>query len=177
MRCWFSPIVRHFVALASLMAIPFGAARAADSPVDFNHDIRPILSNRCWKCHGPDEKERQAGLRMDARDGLTVKLDSGKIAVVAGKPEESELMRRIVSDDDAVRMPPSGHGKKLDPKEIELLRAWIKQGARFAKHWSYEAPVRPAAPERRHHSALAMTSHCWVTTVGSFATAANRRSR
>ncbi len=148
MRCWFSPIVRYFVALASLIAIPLGAAaHAADSPVDFNHDIRPILSNRCWKCHGPDEKERQAGLRLDARDGLSAKLESGKVAVVAGNPEESELIRRIVSDDDDVRMPPSGHGKKLDAKEIDLLRAWIKQGARFAKHWSYEVPVRPAVPD------------------------------
>ena len=147
MRCWFSPIVRHSVVLTALIALPLGATHAADSPVDFNHDIRPILSNRCWKCHGPDEKERQAGLRLDAKDGLSAKLESGKVAVVAGKPEESELIRRIVSDDNDVRMPPSGHGKKLDPKEIELLRAWIMQGARFAKHWSYEVPVRPAVPD------------------------------
>ncbi|TXT33610.1 MAG: F5/8 type C domain-containing protein [Planctomycetota bacterium] len=123
------------------------AVQAADGPVEFNRDIRSILSNRCWKCHGPDEKERQAGLRLDARDGLSAKLDSGKLAVVAGKPGESELIRRIASDDDSMRMPPSGHGKKLDPKEIELLRAWITQGARFAKHWSYETPVRPEVPK------------------------------
>ena len=112
MRCWFSPIVRHAVVLTALIALPLGATHAADSPVDFNHDIRPILSNRCWKCHGPDEKERQAGLRLDAKDGLSAKLESGKVAVVAGKPEESELIRRIVSDDNDVRMPPSGHGTK-----------------------------------------------------------------
>ena len=84
---------------------------------------------------------------MDSSDGLSAKLDSGKLAVVPGKPDESELIRRVVSDDDSVRMPPNGHGKKLDPKEIELLRAWVRQGARFAKHWSYEVPVRSEVPK------------------------------
>lgn len=122
------------------------AAHAADSPIDFNRDIRPILSNRCLKCHGPDEKERQAGLRVDSRDGAFAKLESGKVAVVVGKPDESELIRRVTSADDSERMPPVGHGKPLDAREVELLRAWIRQGAKFAKHWSYERPARPAVP-------------------------------
>ena len=105
MRCWFSPIVRS-LALLCFWAVTGAVAHAADAPVDFNHDIRPILSNRCWKCHGPDGNERQAGLRMDSREGLSAKLESGKIAVVAGKPDESELIRRVTSDDDDARMPP-----------------------------------------------------------------------
>ncbi len=146
MRCWFSLSVRRFVFVFSVAVI--GAnAHAADSPIDFNRDIRPILSNRCWKCHGPDEKERQAGLRFDSRDGVIAKLESGKTAVVAGKPDESELIRRITSDSADERMPPAGHGKALDAREVELLRAWIRQGANFAKHWSYEKPVRPTVPD------------------------------
>ncbi len=141
MRCFF--VLFGLFGLLALVEI----APAADPVIDFNRDIRPILSNRCWKCHGPDEKERQAGLRFDSRDGTIAKLESGKVAVVVGKPDESELIRRITSNDSDDRMPPTGHGKPLDAREIELLRAWIRQGAKFAKHWSYEKPVRPAVPE------------------------------
>lgn len=145
MRCWFSLSVQRLAFVFSVAAIG-AAAHAADSPIDFNRDIRPILSNRCWKCHGPDEKERQAGLRFDSRDGVLAKLESGKVTVVAGKPNESEVIRRITSDNSDERMPPAGHGKPLDAHEIELLRAWVQQGAKFAKHWSYEKPVRPTVP-------------------------------
>lgn len=123
---------------------------AAEPAIDFNRDIRPILSNRCLKCHGPDEKERQAGLRLDARDGAVAKLESGKVAVVAGKPDDSELLRRIASNNPDDRMPPAGHGKALDAREVELFRAWISQGAKFAAHWSYEKPRRPDVPEARN---------------------------
>jgi hypothetical protein len=123
------------------------ATRAADAPIDFNRDIRPIVSNRCLKCHGPDEKERQAGLRLDSRDGAVAKLESGKFALVAGKPDESELFRRIASPNADERMPPAGQGKPLDAREVELFRAWIQQGAKFARHWSYERPVRPGVPD------------------------------
>ncbi len=145
MRCWFSLSVQRF-AFVFLAAAIGATAHAADSPIDFNRDIRPILSNRCWKCHGPDEKERQAGLRFDSREGVIAKLESGKVAVVVGKPEESELVRRITSQDETERMPPAGQGKPLDAREVELLRAWVRQGAKFAKHWSYEKPARPFVP-------------------------------
>lgn len=148
MRCWFSRSVQWF-AFVFLVAAFGATARAADTPIDFNRDIRPILSNRCWKCHGPDEKERQAGLRFDSRDGVLAKLESGKPAVVVGKPEESELIRRIISQDETERMPPAGQGKPLDAREVELLRNWVQQGAKFAKHWSYEKPSRPSVPEVR----------------------------
>ncbi len=149
MRCWLSLCVRRFALVFSVTVIG-ATARAADTPIDFNRDIRPILSNRCWKCHGPDEKERQAGLRFDSRDGVLAKLESGKPAVVVGKPEESELIRRITSQDETERMPPAGQGKPLDAREVELLRAWVRQGAKFAKHWSYEKPSRPNVPEIRN---------------------------
>lgn len=148
MRCWFSLSVQRF-ALAFSVALIGASLRAANAPVDFNRDIRPILSNRCWKCHGPDEKERQAGLRFDSREGVIAKLESGKPAVVVGKPEESELIRRITSQDETERMPPAGQGKPLDAREVELLRTWVRQGAKFAKHWSYEKPIRTVVPEVR----------------------------
>ena len=138
---------RALVLMVSVFSVT--SVMAADPVVDFNRDIRPILSNSCFKCHGPDEKERQVGLRLDTRDGAAAKLDSGKVAVVIGKPDESELIRRITATNPDEQMPPKGHGKKLDPRDVELFRTWIKQGAKFAKHWSYETPVRPAVPEMK----------------------------
>jgi mono/diheme cytochrome c family protein len=122
------------------------SAGAAERATDFNRDIRSILSNNCFKCHGPDTAERQAGLRLDTPTGATAETDSGAYAVVPGKPEASELISRITSDDADLRMPPATSAKQLKPAEIELLRAWIKQGATYAKHWSYEKPVRPDLP-------------------------------
>ena len=114
--------------------------------VDFNRDIRSILSNKCFQCHGPDESKRQGNLRLDVRDGAVAELDSGSVAVVPGKPEQSELVRRIVSDDVDERMPPTDSGRTLSPEEIRLLTEWIQQGGNYAQHWSYVRPVRPSVP-------------------------------
>ena len=116
-------------------------------PVDFRRDIRPILSDKCFFCHGPDEAMREGGLRLDTADGLRLPLDSGALAVVAGSLEQSELYYRISSDYEAERMPPLESGKKLDAAEIELIRRWIEQGASWQQHWSLVAPVRPSPPE------------------------------
>ncbi len=123
----------------------------ADEPVDFNRDIRSILSNKCYACHGPDEAERQAGLRFDSQAGALTPAESGEVAIVAGKPEESELVARITSDDESARMPPAEFGKTLSPREIQLLTDWIKQGAKFSEHWSYVKPVRPESPPLAAH--------------------------
>ncbi len=114
--------------------------------VDFNRDVRPILSNRCLACHGPDSAHREAGLRLDDAASATVKLESGKTAVVTGQPDASELIRRITTSDDDARMPPAHFGKPLTEKEIAVLRRWIAEGAPFAKHWSYVPAVRPDVP-------------------------------
>src|SRR5436305_2277627 len=90
-------------------------------PVDFNRDIRPILSNNCYKCHGPDEKERQAGLRFDLREVTLKPAESGKTAIVPGKPDESELIRRVFSKDDDERMPPPDSHKSLTEVQRQLL--------------------------------------------------------
>lgn len=113
--------------------------------IDFNRDIRPILSDNCFQCHGPDENERQADLRLDTEEGALADL-GGRAAIVPGQPEASELVRRVVSTDEFEQMPPADSAKKLTAAEIELLKEWIRQGAGFARHWSYVKPVRPALP-------------------------------
>src|SRR5262245_4474088 len=120
------------------------SAPAAAQSVDFNRDVRPILSNNCFACHGPDEKVRKAELRLDTREGATADLD-GRRAVVPGKPEASELVARIAAQDTEV-MPPKKTGKKLSKAEINVLTRWVKEGATYAKHWAYVAPVRPVLP-------------------------------
>ncbi len=138
--------LRLFVAAVLLAASPAGITRAAETSVDFNRDIRAILANNCFKCHGPDEKERQASLRLDVQEGALAEADSGEVAIVPGKPDESELVRRITSADEDERMPPVDSGKKLSAREIQLLSDWVRQGGKYAKHWSYERPVRPDLP-------------------------------
>jgi len=121
---------------------------AAEPALDFNRDIRPILSNHCFKCHGPDAAERKGGtdgVRLDTREGALGDL-GGYAPIVPGKPEASEVWKRITSTDPDLMMPPRHSGKKLSPAEIRRLTDWIKQGANYAKHWSYEPPVRPSVP-------------------------------
>lgn len=120
---------------------------AAENPsIDFGRDIRPLLSDRCFKCHGPDAASREAGLRLDQRETATAELESGVVAVVPGKPDESELLARIDSEDESMRMPPVDSGKSLSPEERALLRKWIAAGAPFEKHWAFTTPRRPAVP-------------------------------
>ena len=114
--------------------------------IDFNRDIRPILSNNCLACHGPDEKELKADLRLDSLKGATMDL-GGYSAIVPGKVSESELIARIVEEDEEERMPPKGKGKRLEPREIDLLKRWITQGAKFDQHWSYQVPERRTPPK------------------------------
>ena len=128
-----------------LAAFAFSCATAS-AEIDFNRDIRPILSNNCLSCHGPDEKERKADLRLDSREGATADL-GGYSAIVPGDTEESELIFRLITDDIEERMPPKGKGRPLTEGEIDLLKRWVAEGAQFARHWSYLPPSRPALPE------------------------------
>ncbi|MEY3174669.1 MAG: hypothetical protein RLZZ436_2583 [Planctomycetota bacterium] len=135
--CWFCGL---------LPAVPVLAQTPAGQAIDFNRSIRPILSNRCLACHGPDEGHREAGLRLDEAGSATKPLESGQTAVVPGQPDSSELLRRVLSTDPDIRMPPPEFGAPLTADEQALLREWIQQGAPFAKHWSYVAPERPSVP-------------------------------
>ncbi len=119
---------------------------APKSALDFNRDIRPILARNCFSCHGQDEAHREAGLRLDLRDAATKKLDSDATAIVPGKPDDSELVKRIVTTDDSLKMPPTDSGRALSADQIAKLRTWVEQGAPYARHWSFEKPVRPEFP-------------------------------
>jgi hypothetical protein len=137
--------------IASTLRLTYATALLTVVPcfaedVDFNLDIRPILSNKCLLCHGPDPEGLQAGLRLDQRDSATKELESGLVAVSPGNPDLSELLKRVTSDDEDIRMPPPEHGAKLTVDEIALLQKWIQQGATFATHWSYVKPKRPPVP-------------------------------
>ncbi|MEI6540019.1 MAG: c-type cytochrome domain-containing protein, partial [Planctomycetota bacterium] len=124
------------MAIAASFFCSFSGLLAADGRVEFNRDIRPILSDNCFSCHGPDEKTRQAGLRLDLVEQARTKLVSGKTALVPGKVADSELARRIVATDPNERMPPIDAGKHLTAGQIELLKRWIEQGAEYQAHWS-----------------------------------------
>ena len=120
-------------------------------PAEFNRDIRPILSDRCFACHGPDKANRKTALRLDTEEGAFRELAGGGFAIVRGEPEKSILFRRITSDQEAVRMPPAylGHDK-LSEGEIGLIRDWIQQGAPWQKHWSLIPLQRPKVPQVRN---------------------------
>ena len=119
---------------------------AAAAPIDFSRQIRPILSENCFFCHGPDEKKREAGLRLD--DEISAKSDNdGVTAVVPGSPEKSALYQRMITTDPDEIMPPPKQHKVIPAAQLELVKQWITEGAKWGKHWSYEKVVRPAVPK------------------------------
>ncbi len=132
--------------LVAVCSIPSIVVAAEPAPVDFNRTIRPILSSICFKCHGPDQEERKAGLRLDLRESALQKLESGNRAIVPGKPDDSELVRRILSTDDGERMPPRNSQHQLTEKDKTALRQWVAQGAEYRQHWSFRKVERPAPP-------------------------------
>ena len=138
-------MVRRAVS-ALCMALIAASTHAADT-VHFNRDIRPIMSDTCFRCHGPDKSSRLADLRLDLRDEALKRTESGIIPIVPGKPEESEIIRRVFSDDPAVRMPPDWSHKVLTQKQKETFRQWVAEGAKYEGHWSFQPVRRPEVPE------------------------------
>ena len=128
-----------------------GAGAASPVPIDFNRDIRTILSDRCYACHGPDENKRKAGLRLDRQEDAFKALKSGQHALVAGDLAKSSLVARILSTDPEEVMPPPKMGKPLSPEQIALLQRWVKDGAQWKAHWSFIPPERPPLPEVKDH--------------------------
>ncbi len=118
---------------------------AAAQNVDFNRDIRPILAENCYLCHGPDEEHREADLRLDQRASAMAEGDDGPI-IVPGKPDDSELYTRIAATDEDLRMPPPDSEKSLTPEQIASVRRWIEQGADWQDHWSFVPPRRLQVP-------------------------------
>ena len=129
------------------------SAHAADKSaavalaIDFNREIRPILSENCFKCHGPDEKERKAKLHFDRKEDAFKSAKSGNFAIVPGDTAKSKLVVRITSKDPDELMPPPESGKKLTARQVELLTRWIAEGAKWQEHWAYVKPERPPIPE------------------------------
>jgi hypothetical protein len=135
------------ISLLLLLAISTGPRFArAEKKLDFNRDIRPILSENCFQCHGFDEKARQAELRLDTPESALVKHDD-ITPIVPGHPEQSELWRRVTTDDESEMMPPPDSHRALKPEQKVTLKRWIEQGAPYAKHWSFIPPVKADVPE------------------------------
>ena len=139
------PDARSAPSCSELWALP-GTLRRLARPrlieIDYNWEVRPILSDNCYRCHGPDAKARQAGLRLDQKESAYAQ------AIDPGNPNQSELMKRITSKDPAYRMPPpAASAKSLTEAEVATLREWIREGAEFKPHWAFVAPVKVEPPQ------------------------------
>mgnify|MGYP000717926072 CR=1 FL=1 len=144
------PSLTPWLVLLILWVAGPGRAATSGTPAsapDFNRDIRPILSDHCYACHGPDEGKRKAGLRLDRQEDAFKELKSGQRALVAGDVKRSSLVERIYSADPDEIMPPPKHGKPLSAQQVALLERWVKAGAPWKQHWSFLPPERPALPE------------------------------
>ncbi|MBI1175964.1 DUF1553 domain-containing protein [bacterium] len=133
--------------LVSALLLTTLAAVRAESEVQFNRDIRPILGANCLACHGPDPANRKAGLRLDTKKGMYGQTDKHGAVVTPGKLEESELWRRITTTDEDDHMPPAKSHKTLTAAQKELFREWIVQGGKWQDHWAFIRPARPAVPQ------------------------------
>lgn len=136
-----------FTCFAVTIVLLLTQTAQAASNVDFQRDVQPILSEHCTLCHGVDATNRKNGLRLDVRDSALKGGESGVAAIVPGKPDESELIRRITSADNDVIMPPPDHNKPLSAKQKETLRHWIEQGAKYESHWAFGTPQKVELPD------------------------------
>jgi hypothetical protein len=136
------PRVTFYCLFCGFVALFAAPARADEREISFNRDIRPILTDNCFACHGPDEKQRQAELRLDQREAA---VEAGAIA--PGDADASSLVQRIFADDPAERMPPAESNKHLSDQQRELLKRWVAAGAEYEGHWAYIPPSRPAIPQ------------------------------
>lgn len=143
------PDLLRFSGLAAVLFIAVsasGAATPAARNIDFNRDIRPILSDNCFACHGFDAKKRKAGLRLDVAEGAFAKNKEGIAAIKPGDADGSEIIKRIVTKDEDDVMPPPDTHKKLTSAQIETLKRWVAEGAPYKKHWAFEPPVKVSVP-------------------------------
>ncbi|MCA9217036.1 MAG: DUF1549 domain-containing protein, partial [Planctomycetales bacterium] len=128
------------------MALAVCASAQADDVVQFGRDVRPIFSDSCFQCHGPDRDAREADLRLDRRESVLAERDDGQL-IVPRQPDSSELIRRLTASDPDERMPPADSQRQLTKEQIDLVRRWIEQGASWQEHWSFVSPQRPTPPK------------------------------
>ena len=138
---------RQTISLFFVILAISGNSPAAGEDVDFSRDILPLLSDNCFKCHGPDEANRKAKMRLDKHEPGIEKEKNGRATIFPGKRSQSELYSRISSADPDERMPPPDTGKTLTRAEIELIAKWIDGGAKWAGHWAFETPKAQKVPE------------------------------
>ncbi len=137
-----------FFSLALVVsAVVLATPAAAEEQIDFNQQIRPLLSDRCFACHGPDAEHREGGFRLDVQASAFGPGDSGDPIIVAGHPEQSAMIERITTEDTSLRMPPEDAPRPLTADEIALLKKWVEQGAEWQDHWSYRPLKRPDVPQ------------------------------
>lgn len=140
--CFKSPVYCTAGLFVMVLLLQNPVMTNAEIPVSFDRDIRPILSENCYHCHGPDENAREADLRLDTEQGLL-----NDQILTSGKAEESELYRRISSTDNSIVMPPVDSNRMLTLEQIKLIKRWINQGAKWQGHWAFESVLRPAVPK------------------------------
>ena len=157
-------LLAALISVSAQTPAPASTAAAAARRIDYNWDVRPILSDNCFRCHGPDEKSRQAGLRLDTAEGAYAALRRpGTFAIVPGKPADSQMIFRVTHANAAVRMPPQTTNKVLSEQQIEILRTWIAQGAEYKPHWAFLTPQKAAVPHGpggSHRSSTTSTGSC-----------------
>ncbi len=134
-----------WLTLPTLSAVTLATA-AEPARISFNKDIRPIMSDTCFRCHGPDKSSRRAGMRLDLREMAVKALPDGKIPIVPGQPDQSEVVRRVFAPNPAVRMPPVSAHKVLSEAQKETIRRWVAEGAVYEGHWAYQPIKRPPVP-------------------------------
>jgi hypothetical protein len=139
------PNLRLIFTTCVCAAVATADAHAADS-IDYNRQIRPLLSNHCFKCHGPDPEQRKAVFRLDVRESALAAAESGEIPIVPGNPAKSELIRRINATSADERMPPPAENKPLSEADRQLLSRWVAEGAKYQTHWSFSPPIKPPLP-------------------------------
>jgi len=135
-----------YIAIIVIATITSSFSTLAATPTDFSREIQPILSDNCYPCHGPDEKKRKANLRFDTKEGA-FRLKDNKTVIQPGNAAQSEIIRRITSTDADDLMPPADSNRKLTARQIELLKQWVQQGAKWGTHWALVPPVSPAIPQ------------------------------
>ncbi|HTA29920.1 MAG TPA: DUF1549 domain-containing protein, partial [Candidatus Cybelea sp.] len=142
------PMVFEVLAVLGLLASVGGVGAAEEGKaIDFDREIRPIFSESCYPCHGPDENKRKANLRFDRKEGAFKELKGGHFAIVPGNLAQSQLVHRITATDPSDKMPPPDSGRKLTRAQIDLLQRWISAGAKWEAHWSFVAPQQPPLPD------------------------------